>query len=404
MTINLNKKMFGIYSFLFIYTMINREFLLLGLDLRFVILVLGVLLIFFGKVEKTKDFSEENKRDKIFGCLFALFIWSLISNISWIWNDLDFFSNQILNQNILIFNNLVALIVYKKYRKYIEEEKIKKQIIFACLILVVSFIFTGMGYSLSQISGSNTRSMVQASEKAAEHKNIYGGNFRIAGYAEDPNYASLFLVLGIITSIQVKWRKFIKIFLTIIFSIAFGFSCSKTILLSFFIGLIYLFIINLIKNKDYSNVINYLFVIVVITAAIILPSSGLLTTHSTMTTRFKMWNMAKEMFFDSPIIGNGINSFKSYINNEYAGTWYVQPHSTYWQLLAETGIVGLMIFINTMLKCLNNENLSKYNRYFVCIFFIFIMNFETIQLQIIVYIIYILSLFDNNKNTEVKHE
>ena len=63
-----------------------------------------------------------------------------------------------------------------------------------------------------------------------------------------------------------------------------------------------------------------------------------------------------------------------------------------------------MIFINTMLKCLNNENLSKYNRYFVCIFFIFIMNFETIQLQIIVYIIYILSLFDNNKNTEVKHE
>ena len=101
-----------------------------------------------------------------------------------------------------------------------------------------------MGYSLSQISGSNTRSMVQASEKAAEHKNIYGGNFRIAGYAEDPNYASLFLVLGIITSIQVKWRKFIKIFLTIIFSIAFGFSCSKTILLSFFIGLIYLF-----KNK-----------------------------------------------------------------------------------------------------------------------------------------------------------
>ena len=404
MTINLNKKMFGIYSFLFIYTMINREFLLLGLDLRFVILVLGVLLIFFVKVEKTKDFSEENKRDKIFGCLFALLIWSLISNISWIWNDLDFFPNQILNQNILIFNNLVALIVYKKSRKYIEEEKIKKQIIFACLILVVSFIFTGMGYSLSQISGSNTRSMVQASEKAAEHKNIYGGNFRIAGYAEDPNYASLFLVLGIITSIQVKWRKFIKIFLTIIFSIAFGFSCSKTILLSFFIGLIYLFIINLIKNKDYSNVINYLFVIVVITAAIILPSSGLLTTHSTMTTRFKMWNMAKEMFFDSPIIGNGINSFKSYINNEYAGTWYVQPHSTYWQLLAETGIVGLMIFINTMLKCLNNENLSKYNRYFVCIFFIFIMNFETIQLQIIVYIIYILSLFDNNKNTEVKHE
>ena len=67
MTINLNKKMFGIYSFLFIYTMINREFLLLGLDLRFVILVLGVLLIFFGKVEKTKDFSEENKRDKKYG-------------------------------------------------------------------------------------------------------------------------------------------------------------------------------------------------------------------------------------------------------------------------------------------------------------------------------------------------
>lgn len=402
MKINLNKNLFNLYSFLFIYTMINREFLLLGMDLRYVVLILGIFLVLISFITRNKldlkiEITKNNSIDRIYKLLILLFIWSLFSNISWIWNGLEKFPKEIINQNILIFNNLLSIIVFKKFKKYIDEEKIKKMVIFSCAILVVSFILTGMGYSLSQISGSNVRSMVKASVGATEHKNIFGGNFRIAGYAEDPNYASIFLVLGAITALQLNCKKKLRYMFFLIFLIAFGFSCSKTILISFILGMLYLFCIRTFKKRCFSKFVNIVFTIGIAILVIILPISGLLSTHTTMTTRFKMWNMAKVLFLNSPLIGNGINSFKSYINAQYNGLWYVQPHSTYWQLLSETGMIGFIIFIKLMINCLNNSELSKYNKYLLFIFFIFIINFETIQLQIFVYIILVLNLFSEKK-------
>ena len=407
MKININKTIFNLYSFLFIYTMINREFLFFGLDLRYIVLILGILLLFFKALNLIKNpeyLKKKEKKDIIYQILIALFIWSLISNISWLWNGLEAFPTQILNQNILLLNNLIAIIVYKNFKIFIKEEKIKKQIIFSCIVLVVSFILVGMGYSLSQISGSDVRSMVYALTSVSEHKNIFGGGFRIAGYAEDPNYASLFLILGVVTVLQMNYKKFTKFFLLISFLISFGFSCSKTIILSFLIALIYSFAITYFKKKGLPKIINFLFAITIGMIVIILPNSGLLGSHLTMTTRFKMWNMARDMFIQSPLIGNGINSFKSYIESVYPG-WYVQAHSTYWQLLSETGLIGFLIFILLIVESLNNNKLSKYNKYLIFIFFIFVVNFETLQLQIFVYIIYVLSIFDDKKeNGEIYEE
>lgn len=401
MKLNLYKILFELYSFLFIYTMINREFLFFGIDLRFIILIIGIILLFFALVTKNKS----NKKlpicaNKIYKVLFILFFWSLLSNISWLWNGLEKFPKEIINQNILILNNFFAVIIFKKYYYCLEEERIKKNVIFSCIVLVISIVLTGLGLSLSQISGSDARSIVHASISAAEHKNIFGGNFRLAGYAEDPNYASIFLVLGSITSLQLYCKNRTKYFLCALFLLAFCFSCSKTILLSFFLGIIYLIFIYFFRRKGFPKILNLLFSIFIISLIIFLPVSRLLSTHTTMATRFKMWNMAKELFLSSPIIGNGINAFKSYINSNYNGLWYVQCHSTYWQLLSETGLVGFLIFINLMVKCLNNYNLTKYNKYLLFIFFVFIINFETIQLQVFVYIIFIISLFGRNNAEE----
>ena len=61
MKININKTIFNLYSFLFIYTMINREFLFFGLDLRYIVLILGILLLFF----KALNLIKKKKKKKI---------------------------------------------------------------------------------------------------------------------------------------------------------------------------------------------------------------------------------------------------------------------------------------------------------------------------------------------------
>ncbi len=396
MKINLHKFFFEIYSFLFIFVMINREFLLFGLDLRYILLVLSVILLFLYGTSKNKNITIQNGKknnNTIYIFLYLLLLWSLFSNISWLWNGLDRFFLQTLNHCILIANNLLAIIIFKKFQNYIDEYKLKKYVLFSCIVLVTSFVFVGMGYSLSQISGSDSRAISKTIVGSIEHKNLYGGDFRLAGYAEDANYASLFLTVGLITSIQTKCKKSIKALLCLIFTIAFGFSCSKTMLISFIIGLIYIFSYDAFKRKNIHNIINVLFIFIIIVSIIILPNLSLFSSKVTMSTRFKMWNLARDLFFKSPLIGNGLSSFKSYINSIYNG-WYVQPHSTYWQLLSETGLIGFLIFIFLMIKCLNNDTLTKCNRYLLFIFFIFIINFETVQLQIFVYIIYILSIID----------
>lgn len=54
-------------------------------------------------------------------------------------------------------------------------------------------------------------------------------------------------------------------------------------------------------------------------------------------------DVAKSMFKDSPIIGNGIESFQLLMSEEYfieAG----YAHNNYWQLLSELGLVGLVLY------------------------------------------------------------
>lgn len=402
--VNLVKILYTLYSFLFIFTMINREFLFFGIDLRYILLILGVMLTIYGIINYKRN-TNSNKRvsDKIYNAFFILFLWCLFSNISWTWNNLELYKVQTLNQNILIINNLIALIVYKMYKKYFDEKKIQRYIIFSCCILVVSFILTGMGYSLSEISGSDVRSM-SYSTTLIEHKNIFGGNFRISGYAEDANYASLFLVIGFISLLQTNAKKINKFILGLIFAIAFGYSCSKTILASFVLGIIYLSVLSFSKRIDYKQSVSFIFIISLVLGVIILPNLGFLSSFTTMTTRFKMWNIAKNLFTSSPIIGSGLNSFKSYISAMYYKNWYVQAHSTYWQLLSETGLIGLSIFIILMIRCLNNKKLTNLNKYLIFIFFIFAINFESIQLQVTVYILYILSLYNNDSKIKKDRE
>ena len=65
--------------------------------------------------------------------------------------------------------------------------------------------------------------------------------------------------------------------------------------------------------------------------------------------RLMFWNYCIEMFKDKPIIGYGINTFnKAFSDNVgyvYQGSrWNMYAHSMYYELLGETGIVGIVLF------------------------------------------------------------
>lgn len=402
--INLINLIFNIYLFLFIFTMIDREFLFLGLDLRMLNLMLGVILIFIKLIRKDEqsknDFSTYDRNAKI---IFAFFVWIFISNISWFWNGLDINFNKFAGQIILIINNFFAIVVFYQYKDKINQDKVNKMVVFSCMILAVSFAFVAAGYELKDISGSDVRSKLVASKQAPDHKNIFGGNYRLAGYAEDPNYASIFFVIGAVSVIQLKMKKTYKVVFGSIFAICLGFACSKTILLSCIVAIAYLIVSKYIQKRSFKQLINASIIVSVLIVSIVFPRIQSFSMLSTMETRFKMWNMASDMFMQSPIIGNGINSFKSYINEQNNGRWYVQVHSTYWQTIAETGIIGICFLSIILYNLLNKEN-GRGTLFLTLLYILFAINFETIQLQLFVYIICVIQIAGTREEIKERNE
>lgn len=367
--------------------------MLFGIDLRYIIVALEAILLIYDIFFRKNRRQAILEKDTIFPLIILLFIWCFISNISWLWNNLEIDIIKWLNQNILLANNAIALIIFYKYKNSINKNQIYTSMIIACLILIASFILTGIGIPLSDISGSDVKAMVA-------QKNLLGIDVRLAGYAEDANYASALLVLGIITVLQFpKIKTILKIILTLIFCIALGFASSKTILVSIIIGIIYIPTRSLFKKDSSKKILNIIFVTTIIFSAIILPKTGLFSSTSTMENRYLFWGVTEEMFKNSPIVGNGISSARSAINTRF-GNWYVQPHSNYWQLLAETGIIGLIIFFILAIRSLSNKNNSKADLFAIIMLLIFGITFEIIQLQMFIFVFYLLAIKSPKHNDE----
>ncbi|MBO7657079.1 O-antigen ligase family protein [Candidatus Saccharibacteria bacterium] len=395
-------RLFYLFSFLFIFSSINREFLFFGLDLRYIVLILGVFILLFTKNVKDAQKNDNKKINRLSISLILLFGWCLLSNISWLWNNIDIQLDQMIRLNILIANNLLAILVYRRFKDFVDDQVVRKILVFSCCVLVLSFILTGMGLSLSQISGSDARSM-SVSNAIIEHKNLFGGDYRIAGYAEDANYASLFLIAGVLSLWQLKMRKMYRVTLSIIFGIAFAFACSKTVLLALPVGIIYYLFVKIIKaNKKVEQFLNTIFTLGITMLSVLMPKIHVFAGMNTLSTRFKLWSMAGEAFGKSPVLGNGISSARSVIsmNYSYTGGWYVQTHSTIWQLLAETGLVGLVLFCIVFFERLMLDDDSILDKVLVIILLVFALNFEVIYLQIVVYILYILPIAYSNRKIQ----
>lgn len=401
-TNNLIKFLFNCFTFLFIFTMTNKEFLFFGLDLRYISLSLGMILLFFLPFHLKKTKIEQSKFNNSGKSLIIFYVYVLVSGFFWFFNDLPVNTEKFINELILIINIFISLVVFYNYRRYVNQSFINKCLLISCLALSISIFLTIGGFTLEQISGSPNVGFMLGGDNVigSTHVNLYGGHIRSAGYASDPNYATMLLMIGLVFLIKTNLNKVLKLMIGFIYFLAIGFAFSKTILFASLVGAIAIFIRKKVKNKKIKSFLNFFLIFTVLGISFISPQISLLrrTLPQTLTTRLNMWDCATELFIRNPIFGNGLTSFRSYFSLQ---NWYVQAHSTYWQILSELGIVGLGIYILNLYRCLNNQK-DNYRYFLLFIFTIWIMTCESIALQFSVFILYLMNIEEKKTISEQK--
>lgn len=61
-----------------------------------------------------------------------------------------------------------------------------------------------------------------------------------------------------------------------------------------------------------------------------------------MNTRSELMNYAKQLFFESPVVGKGLSGFRAYFHDEMGV--YTYSHNNYLEILSGLGIVGLALY------------------------------------------------------------
>lgn len=76
--------------------------------------------------------------------------------------------------------------------------------------------------------------------------------------------------------------------------------------------------------------------------------------------RGQIWKRGMQLFIENPFTGVGVNSFQESIGTMRAQEGqqqvYNAPHNSYIQVLAETGIFGIIVFLLLILNCLKTFN------------------------------------------------
>ncbi len=368
------KRLFNIYFFLFIFLMINREFTPFGFDFRILTMILGIYLLYDAIRKKRKLVIDENS--KIIICFFAL---AFLSNFSWLFN-LDIIN---LKSFFIIFIsyvlNFLSLILFLLYYKEINIKRYIKYLYFSLIILSLSMvyciIFGDLGSFISLSSG-------RISEVS---KNFLGGTYRVSGFAQDPSYSSIFLMLGIITAIfQYKKNKDKKYFIPIfIFSFLYLFSASRIVLIAFIVAIIYY----ILSTKTRMN-FNKFFIcsIILIPIILIFYEIPIFDNILIIKQKFQYWSFARDLFLKNPLFGSGFTSFRAYFKiSEIFGC-----NSTIFQVLSENGIISLILFGLILINNLNKKN--DYLSILTILYSIYMINTDTLYQMYSIFFIGILPI------------
>ena len=380
--VKIRNNLFYFFLFLFIFTSINREFLPFGIDLRYICILLAIVLTLLRFFLKNKIYL--NSSD------FLLFLFFLdcffCVGVSSFNDDIILVMPELINQFILYFSNFLYFIVFLLHKELINIKTIINYFMISMIILLISIIWLVIGKDLSLIYG-----FTDGIYSGFEHFNLFGMNSRFAGYADDPNYACLFSIIGFFLVVQYKhfYKKKKYYSNLLVCFLTYAFSLSKTLTLGIIMILILNFITKFMKlNHKFKLLLNIIIMNFIIFIPILLVKTNYFSSLTTMSTRISMWKMGIELFFNSFLIGQGLTAFRCVYNQKYFGKWYVQSHSTFIQILSEQGIIGIVLFASYIISILKkNEMISNI---LILLYLFFAINFETVYLQIFILLVYVI--------------
>jgi O-antigen ligase len=347
---------------LYIFLLFNREFVPL-IDLRFIILPIFLLLFLYKLIVVLKYKSIVSFGSKKYILYFATFIFIIfLTNIKWLFNYFEPRYEIFTNVIILYIYNFLAISIFALYWKRLDLKLIKIVFFISGVVLLSSIIAQYLGIENLPLSGT-IRQM-----KKFEISVV---GTRLGGYAEDPNYASFSMMIWFLVSLILYSSRLVIILVFFMAFVGIIFSFSKTIILALFI------VLSFFIAKRIKLLIPYTILFFTVMISSILYLYELFETLSTMSIRFRMWDAAMKLFLESPIIGSGITSVRS--NFYYVEGWYVQPHSSYFTLLADNGIFAFILYVLFIFLAFN----LKDNRYklLVGLLFFFSATYELFVFQ-----------------------
>lgn len=373
-----------LHLFIFVFSMVNKEFLFLGIDLRYVQMILTVIILYYWKLKKFKAL-EKTELEKL---LIGFYIFLFISNLYLLWNgNIEIIESEkieLINLNILHANNFLCLLIFIRFKNQINWELVVDFLKVAILILCLSYVMIFFDIPISTLFATDGR-MIGINSGM----NMFGG-YRISGFAEDPNYAFLFFYTCVLVLISSR-RKILDFLIVLISLVGMGVSFSKTQMLAIVPSLIaYVVFVKLSLKKILKRAILSCALVLIFFIPLIFVYMGVFADMDTMRTRYVLWIYCLQMLRENFFFPTGLGSCRFYIDYVNNYQWLVQSHSAFIQILCELGFINIVLIYMAFKKIL----LESRNIVFLMLlnFLFFSVTSETIYLQYFVFIVYIIPL------------
>ena len=250
---------------------------------------------------------------------------------------------------------LFAIINFKKVDTFKIIDCIENYAFFFSIIIIISLLKHDLIVTNLSFLFPNSNAMLVTLNEI--NYNIF------SGLALERAYSAFCINIGIISVLSRFNRKYKATRFDIIKLITFVislFCCGKRTLLVIPL-LVFAFLLFINDYKKFAlNILKcaILVISIVLVLKTFIPTVDILLQRfsdnvgdKSYNGRTEYWKYCKEMFNNSPVFGNGINTYKSYLKSN-SGLKVYHAHNIYLQLLGELGIIGFLFTIFFFALCL----------------------------------------------------
>lgn len=367
---------YSVYLFLLIFTTFNKGFVPFDFDLRIVVTVFSLFfafLIISRPLRGKKLFSNPISK-------WVLLLYSVIFLTTCVTNDLSVLSRSEDFRNLVVLNayNFINVFVILEYKYNKLNKFIYKAIKISAIFLILSQVAVLMGVELP-FANYHTETTASVDDGVFGIASALGVSTRIDGYGIDPNYVSLVMMLFICLALTYEKKITKRILYIALASFSILISFSRTILLASIPVLLAMLIFFAIKRKTSSiKKASYLLTAIVSALFVMISIVKPFNESSSMNIRYSLWDRSVALSQEKKFMGAGLGAFREY-SLEYSG-FYVQNHSTMFQMIAEHGIIAYIIFCIIIAKILILCKDNKFLFIATLTFFVWSFTYETMYI------------------------